>query len=294
MGAKEPSSEATTAVIDFARKTGDYQSLSSVDIQVLALVYELEREGCGGDTTHLRKDPKRMVGVGKFESLTEDSKKEVVEGTEEVDGSEHEDDSAETESNNTTEVTTTVQANEKTSKSNNGPPKSWAALVNPNEASDLPSTDRDFEKATSVSSTEIKISSKSQDQFDDAEHEAAEKTAVSEESTATNEVRSTEEELQLEFPSLSAAVTVPYDGSDFEDEDDVDDEERKNRSLQPVSRSGKLYRKDPIVKTLSKALKKQKKVAPVKEPETKKSIENEPELIELDHQSRIIGGMNLE
>ena len=36
-----PSPEATKAVSDFSRLTGDYRSLSSVDMQVLALLYDL-------------------------------------------------------------------------------------------------------------------------------------------------------------------------------------------------------------------------------------------------------------
>ena len=38
---REPSPEAIQAVSDFARKTGDYQSLSVVDVHVLALAYDL-------------------------------------------------------------------------------------------------------------------------------------------------------------------------------------------------------------------------------------------------------------
>ena len=36
-----PSAEAMKAVSDFSRLTGDYRSLSSVDMQVLALLYDL-------------------------------------------------------------------------------------------------------------------------------------------------------------------------------------------------------------------------------------------------------------
>lgn len=38
---REPSPEGVRAVTEFARKTGDYQSLSAVDIQVLGLLYDL-------------------------------------------------------------------------------------------------------------------------------------------------------------------------------------------------------------------------------------------------------------
>ena len=46
-------------VADFARKTGDYQSLSAVDIRVLALAYQLTKEFVGTD--HLKKEPEKKV-----------------------------------------------------------------------------------------------------------------------------------------------------------------------------------------------------------------------------------------
>jgi len=51
----EPAPEDIKTVIAFSRKTGDYPSLSRVDLQVLALTLTLERERRG--TEHLRKDP---------------------------------------------------------------------------------------------------------------------------------------------------------------------------------------------------------------------------------------------
>lgn len=51
----EPSPESVKHVIDFAKKTGDYLSLSSADIKVIALTYQLEKELVG--TAHLRVDP---------------------------------------------------------------------------------------------------------------------------------------------------------------------------------------------------------------------------------------------
>ena len=42
-------------MIEFAKKTGDYLSLSSADIKVIALTYQLEKELVG--TGHLRCDP---------------------------------------------------------------------------------------------------------------------------------------------------------------------------------------------------------------------------------------------
>lgn len=51
----EPSAKSVQHVIDFAKKTGDYLSLSSADIKVIALTYQLECELVGKD--HLREDP---------------------------------------------------------------------------------------------------------------------------------------------------------------------------------------------------------------------------------------------
>lgn len=46
-------------VTEFAKKTGDYPSLSATDIKVLALTYQLETENVG--TEHLKKEPEKKV-----------------------------------------------------------------------------------------------------------------------------------------------------------------------------------------------------------------------------------------
>lgn len=51
----EPSEEALKKVISFARATGDLQSLSGVDLKLLALTYTLEAQAHG--TAHLRTQP---------------------------------------------------------------------------------------------------------------------------------------------------------------------------------------------------------------------------------------------
>ena len=43
---REASPEAIQAVVDFSRLTGDYQSLSAVDLQVLGLLYDLGKLHC--------------------------------------------------------------------------------------------------------------------------------------------------------------------------------------------------------------------------------------------------------
>lgn len=51
----EPTKESVQHVIEFAKKTGDYLSLSSADIKVIALTYQLECELVG--KKHLRTEP---------------------------------------------------------------------------------------------------------------------------------------------------------------------------------------------------------------------------------------------
>lgn len=46
-------------VTEFAKKTGDYPSLSATDIKVLALTYQLEVEN--GGAAHLKKEPAVQV-----------------------------------------------------------------------------------------------------------------------------------------------------------------------------------------------------------------------------------------
>ncbi|XP_053305485.1 RNA-binding protein NOB1 [Spea bombifrons] len=58
---KEPSTDSIQLVTEFAKKTGDYASLSATDLKVLALAYQLEVEHVG--RTHLRNEPPEKVSV---------------------------------------------------------------------------------------------------------------------------------------------------------------------------------------------------------------------------------------
>ncbi|GAB0097586.1 RNA-binding protein NOB1 [Sergentomyia squamirostris] len=51
----EPTPENIAFAREFSKKTGDYTSLSSVDLKVVALTYQLEKEHVG--TEHLRNEP---------------------------------------------------------------------------------------------------------------------------------------------------------------------------------------------------------------------------------------------
>lgn len=52
---REPRSDIVKHCVEFAKKTGDYASLSGIDIKVIALTYELEADTVG--TEHIRKEP---------------------------------------------------------------------------------------------------------------------------------------------------------------------------------------------------------------------------------------------
>ncbi|XP_041506218.1 RNA-binding protein NOB1 [Microtus oregoni] len=56
---KEPFPEYVRLVTEFSKKTGDYPSLSAVDIQVLALTYQLEAEFVG--VSHLKQEPEKVT-----------------------------------------------------------------------------------------------------------------------------------------------------------------------------------------------------------------------------------------
>ncbi len=54
---KDPHAEDLKHVSDFAKKTGDYSSLSATDLKVLALTFRLEKEAHNGAVDHLRAEP---------------------------------------------------------------------------------------------------------------------------------------------------------------------------------------------------------------------------------------------
>nr|CAG4637099.1 EOG090X07WR [Ceriodaphnia reticulata] len=52
----EPSGDAILRVTEFSKKTGDYSTLSAIDIKVMALTYQLEVEANGSE--HIKTEPK--------------------------------------------------------------------------------------------------------------------------------------------------------------------------------------------------------------------------------------------
>ncbi|EDW05703.2 RNA-binding protein NOB1 [Drosophila mojavensis] len=105
---REPRPESVKHCVEFAKKTGDYASLSGIDLKVISLTYELEADTLGTD--HLRTEPvvsqviaskdkpeemqdgnnKRLVGWYMPEGNEDDEEEEEEE--EDDDGEEGEDD----------------------------------------------------------------------------------------------------------------------------------------------------------------------------------------------------------
>ena len=299
-----PRPECLAVMADFCRRTGDYDSLSRVDLQVLALTYQHELDECHGDVSHLRTQPPRMVsssgGNGKSTTRSEEintknhdvpstitkknggtqQKEQQEELPPQDEAEQHDDDetsngdddeSHDPETTDALETNTTVQPSPlNLTKPTTAPskPSCWAALLDP--------TCQPPTVQTTISSTTTNTHNNNnnnnhhqapvpvgQDQFDDAdEPEGAndepvikahpDRSTMVEDSATTpktnaceSKTRSVQEELQLDFPSLSAAATVPYNEDDNDNQQDdnksLNPDERKRQALQPISKSGKLY-----------------------------------------------------
>lgn len=278
---RDPSPASITAVTEFARLTGDYQSLSRVDLIVLALVYELEKEGCGVD--HIRTTPKRTVGVGKVQLLnakkteavaaaaavaatvaatkTGEEEEEDVEYDEVEDSDEEGGDEASIEKDKeklsffeeAPIQPPVMAATEPVPMKAAGPPKSWAILVNASKAgATVPATATDKGIPTKAFYKMNLKNAPDDGQFSDAEGD---------EDVAATKV---EEEPEQDFPSLSAAIHVPYeaevdemepveydppsnDNNDHDHDNETQktkemiEEDRKVEAVKPISNSGKLY-----------------------------------------------------
>ena len=227
---RDPSPASVQAVTEFARLTGDYQSLSSVDLIVLALCYELEQEGCGGAATHIRTTPKRTVGVGKVELLSaskdkagkkvnadgetkddgkddneEDIEYDEVEDSEE-EGDNHEEEKVSFFEQSPTQPETEPISNTATSVKTTGGPKSWAILVNPAKASTMipvATTNNGNDCETTAAFVKMNLDNNKDGQFSDAEDD--------------DNIGGSEDMIEVEeFPSLAAASHVPYEPEDDE------------------------------------------------------------------------------
>jgi RNA-binding protein NOB1 len=280
---RSASPEGIQAIVAFARQTGDYNSLSSVDIQVLGLLYDLEREGCLGDMSHVRTTPKRTLGLGKIESLgpniepttVVEANDYIVEGEGEGDNDDDDDDDSTSDN-----LEDTVDDNESELEPIIPDAKiarSWASILNPTGMSTVSvPTDNShifFTKLEEIASydnnnnNDTQSDSCSGGQFSDAEDDDVNgilergNSQSDESDDGDEQINSTvpgndmENELQSDFPSLAVSLLVPYDDNDPKgdhsndivveavgpDDQLKEDEERKLRSLQPISKSGKLY-----------------------------------------------------
>lgn len=239
--ARQPSFESIHIVTEFAKKTGDYQSLSAVDIQVMALVYELEKEGCLDSIDHIRKTPKRIVGLGKIENLSKDTPKNDTT---------HEDNSAqqhqdETISSNNDILASNNQFPTETSEvqtvaapleiSGTNKPKTWAAMVSPAGSNAVVCLEPNEDSKTNIgdknlhvpfgsmnivnSSDAIENSSPDDGQFSDPDDDSSDTSSDDEDDDDESEdsededametkQNSLDDKLNSEYPSLGVAASV--------------------------------------------------------------------------------------
>lgn len=69
LAVREPDAEVLALVTNVAKKTGDFATLSLVDLKVVALTYQLEKEHVG--TEHLREEPASVVTIASGRKPTE-------------------------------------------------------------------------------------------------------------------------------------------------------------------------------------------------------------------------------
>lgn len=278
---REPSPESIQAVVDFARKTGDYPSLSSVDLQVLGLVYELEKEGCG-DISHIRKTPKRMIGLGKLETLGSGNATELKSGmTGSGEYTDEDADSSDDDGDDDDEDSFSEDSSMKDGKGQvpvdhpqqqEDKPKtfSWAKVVSP-DAADVPENGAPERPAALTDDSVLNIpfgrmnlkeqfytERSDEGQFSDAEDDPTLPVAcssVNEEQQGSNSKiitpLSVEEELQKEFPSLAAAATVPYEDSDNEKNNDPN--EKYDEASRIRREAEERARKEAALRPISKS-----------------------------------------
>jgi len=263
---REPSPESLTKIIEFARKTGDYPSLSSVDLQVLALVYELEMEGCGV-MDHVRTTPKRMLGQS-IKAMNAKKKKKKKKNQ----------DAANDSNNNNTDKDESVNKNEvalnhfseisaddiefgddddredsddeEETKQEDPPapkntttPSSWAKLVNPGDPTESSPSRIPVQQQWTIPKQNDDDNSAA-GQFSDAEEDdEIGDLNMNQISLNTNAAADTVDNvLEEAFPSLQESFQIPYE----EEECPAllakqEAEQQRLEALQVKSKSGKQY-----------------------------------------------------
>ena len=273
---REPTDKAIQDVIAFAKQTGDYAGLSTVDLQVLALTLDLEREGNlvrgNADLGHIRTTPKRKIGLGAIlpmngksntispkpaqvspsadaapsqeEKKGEDDAAPKLLGREDYDEVEESDNDEEDEGEDSGEgqLQQPVPSAAATQSSSTVPKppvkKSWAGLVNPTAASTI------IPKSPTSGLPFAKMSLK---QTTDNKVSNASDAGGIFDDASEDEPEIAEAELQLEFPSLIAASTVAYEGED--DEIDARGENEATIQEEGASETSKAAEENPHHKT---------------------------------------------
>ncbi|XP_055913764.1 RNA-binding protein NOB1 [Eupeodes corollae] len=97
---REPHSDCLKFVTDFSKKTGDYASLSAIDLKIIALSYELEKEHVGSDhikTQHCiskvvasKQKPEELIGNNKLVGFYVPKKGAKTDGSSDSEESESE------------------------------------------------------------------------------------------------------------------------------------------------------------------------------------------------------------
>jgi RNA-binding protein NOB1 len=321
---RNPTAEGISRVVEFSKKTGDYPSLSSVDIHVLALQYDLEKEGCQNKVSHIRIEPKRALS-GRVVRLNKDDDANMSRGAEESTtatdcGASLNSESLISETHRVEKSTAFFQGNlvdlsddeteseeipseqRKDSEIKSVPHKTWANLVNPTASSgtkavesktdelalnnafssmklpldnETDNVEGQFSDAEDDDSIDIRAAHESEssedgDEFasigeefsdeecdvyildpDEVEEKKRNGGRISKDNAVQNEMNIAME-LEMEFPSLAAAATIPYVEDDSEHSNSIvneeklkkakeEEEQRKKDSLKPISNSGKLY-----------------------------------------------------
>lgn len=159
---RQPTDTSIQQIIAFAKQTGDYSSLSTVDLHVLALTLDMEKEGCSTTSIstskfdHIRTTPKRKIGLGtilpmqnkntkKKESTIQEEKKgeeeddrhqqqpnTLVLGREDYDEVEDDDEGEEDSDDNFASNHGKVATNTTATQERSVVKSSWANLTNPN------------------------------------------------------------------------------------------------------------------------------------------------------------------
>jgi len=90
---RQPHPDAIKAVVEFAKKTGDFYFLSTTDIKILALTLTLEKE-VNGTVDHIRKEPLRQPNHTHSDNSSTTSTEDT---TEQEDNRDHEEEKEEEE-----------------------------------------------------------------------------------------------------------------------------------------------------------------------------------------------------